>query len=61
MTRIWLGAFLFAVFVGAAFYAGVRWAGQDERETQLEREKDIGDAINSCADLPWFERLHCDK
>lgn len=61
MTRIWLGALLAATIAGALFYAGVQWARQDETETRLEREKEIGDAIHSCADLGWFERLRCDQ
>lgn len=32
-----------------------------DRETHLERENDIKDAISSCAELPWFERLRCDE
>ena len=57
MIRIWLGALLAAALIGGTFYAGVRWASQDQRETQIERERAIDEAIRNDGGADWFDRL----
>lgn len=54
---------LIAAVAGLCLIMGVVWwqHGESDRNEiiKLEREKEISDAINSCADLHWSERLHC--
>lgn len=46
-----------AVILGV-FYAGQRYATQDQREQKLEREKEIGDAIKDTDAAPsWRDIL----
>lgn len=61
MTRYILAILIVAGIVYAVYRQGGEDALQSERETTLEREKEIGDAIRSCSDLPWRERLQCNQ
>lgn len=53
-----------AVALMGALYWSAYQSGQDDAqraadEATQQRKEDISDAINSCADLTWRERLHC--
>lgn len=57
MTRV-----IVVVLVLCAAGAWLYWLGGKDtrdnvRETQIEREKDIGDAIDNCAESHWTDRL----
>lgn len=51
-----------ALVLGAIYLVyrqGAKDALQGHKTETLRTEKDISDAINSCAELHWFERLRC--
>lgn len=62
MTRIWLGAFLFATLVGAAFYAGGEWAKRENLKDYIDGTKDANDATIDLPDtddgnIEWLKRF----
>jgi|TARA_R100000455_G_scaffold29778_1_gene20209 flagellar basal body-associated protein FliL len=57
VTRVIVVVVALCAIVFAAYWLGGKDARNSNRETQIEREKDISDAIDNCADAHWSVRL----
>lgn len=57
MTRVVVVVAIISVAGVWLYWMGGKNARQSNREIKIEREKEIGDAINNCAGSHWTGRL----
>mgnify|MGYP003118312486 FL=1 len=57
MTRVVVVVVILCAVGGWLYWLGGKEARNSIRANQIEREKDISDAIDNCADAHWSVRL----